>query len=178
MKWLFFIIVIIHSLIHLLGFLKAFQLAEVNQLTQHISKPAGVFWLIALLLLLVSALLFISNNNLWWIPALIGVILSQVLIIMFWTDAKFGTIPNLVILVVAIIAFANWSFNRIVDKEISEMLSGITDKKEILTENKISHLPSIVQKWLRNSGAVGKEMIRSVHLKQKGLIKMKPEQES
>jgi hypothetical protein len=58
------------------------------------------------------------------------------------------------------------------------MLSGVTDKKEILTENKISHLPSIVQKWLRNSGAVGKEMIRSVHLKQKGLIKMKPEQES
>jgi hypothetical protein len=178
MKWLFFIIVIIHSLIHLLGFLKAFQLAEVNQLTQHISKPAGVFWLIALLLLLVSAFLFISNNNLWWIPALIGAILSQVLIIIFWTDAKFGTIPNLIILVVAIIAFANLSFNRNVEKEISEMLSGVTDKKEILTENKISHLPSIVQKWLRNSGTVGKEMIRSVHLKQKGLIKMKPEQES
>ena len=178
MKNIFTIIVIIHALIHLLGFLKAFQLAEINQLTQNISKPMGILWLIALILFLTAAIQFISNHDLWWITALAAVILSQVLIILFWQDAKFGTIPNIVILLAAIIAFADWSFNRDVKNEITEMLAqNSIDKKEILTEEKINHLPPIIQKWLKNSGAVGKEMIHTVRLKQKGQMKMKPEQE-
>ena len=177
MKWIFFFVVIIHALIHLMGFLKAFQLAEINQLTQNISKPMGRLWLIALILFLAAAIQFISNHDLWWITALAAVILSQVLIILFWQDAKFGTIPNIIILFVAIIAFADWSFNRSVDLEISEMLSAAVDKKEILTEDNITYLPPIVQKWLKNSGAVGKEIIHTVRLKQKGQMKMKPDQE-
>lgn len=178
MKIVFILIVIIHALIHLLGFLKAFQLAEINQLTQNISRPMGILWLIALILFLAAAIQFISNHDLWWITALAAVILSQVLIILFWQDAKFGTITNLIILLVAIVAFADWSFNRDVKNEIAEMLAqNSTDKKEILTEEKISSLPPIVQKWLKNSGAVGKEMIHTVRLKQKGQMKMKPEQE-
>lgn len=178
MKWFFFFLIIIHALIHLLGFLKAFNLAEINQLTQVISKPMGILWLIALLLLLLSALLFIVNKDIWWLTAFAGVILSQVLIILYWSDAKFGTIPNLIIILVAIVAFANWSFNRDVKIEIAEMLSKNVDKKEILTEEKISHLPSIIQKWLKNSGAVGKEMIHAVYLKQRGQMRMKPEQKN
>jgi hypothetical protein len=65
-----------------------------------------------------------------------------------------------------------------VKNEIAEMLAqNLIDKKEILTEEKIINLPPIVQKWLRNSGAVGKEIIHTVRLKQKGQMKMKPEQE-
>jgi len=178
LKIFFLIVVIIHGMIHILGFLKAFQLAEINQLTQSISKPIGILWLIALILFLIAAIQFISNHDLWWITALAAVILSQVLIILFWQDAKFGTIPNIVILLVVVVAFADWSFNRDVKNEIAEMLAqNSTDKKEILTEEKINNLPPIIQKWLRNSGAVGKEMIHTVRLKQKGQMKMKPEQE-
>lgn len=178
MKWIFFIVVVLHALIHLLGFVKAFQLAEVSQLTQQISKPVGVFWLIAFLLLTASAIQFIFDKDIWWIAALIGIILSQILIILFWQDAKFGTIPNIIILLVAIAAFADWNFNRDVKNEIKDLLAqNPTDKKEILTEEKISNLPPIIQKWLKNSGAVGKEMIRTVRLKQKGKMKMKPEQD-
>lgn len=179
LKIFFLIVVFIHGLIHLLGFLKAFQFAEINQLTQYISKPMGILWLIALILFLAAAIQFISNHNLWWITGLAVVILSQVLIILFWQDAKFGTIPNVIILLVAIVALANWSFDRDIKKEIDEMLSNISaDKKEILTEEKISHLPNIIQKWLKSSGAVGREMIHSVYLKQSGQMKMKPEQKS
>jgi len=178
LKILFLIVVFIHGMIHILGFLKAFQLAEINQLTQNISKPMGILWLIALILFLTAAIQFISNHDLWWITALAAVILSQVLIILFWQDAKFGTIPNIVILLVVVVAFADWSFNRDVKNEIAEMLAqNPIDKKEILTEEKIIYLPPIIQKWLRNSGAVGKEMIHTVRLKQKGQMKMKPEQE-
>lgn len=177
MKWFFILLVVIHALIHLLGFLKAFQLAEINQLTQHISKPMGILWLIALILFLAAAIQLIINHNLWWITGIMGVILSQVLIILFWQDAKFGTIPNVLILIVAVLAFADWSFNRDVKKEIDEMLSNVSeDKKEILTEEKISYLPTIVQKWLINSGVVGKKTIHSVYLKQRGQMRMKPGQ--
>jgi uncharacterized membrane protein YqjE len=178
LKIFFLIVVIIHGMIHILGFLKAFQLAEINQLTQNISRPMGILWLIALILFLTAAIQFISNHDLWWITALAAVILSQVLIILFWQDAKFGTIPNIIILLVVVVAFADWSFNRDVKNEIAEMLAqNLIDKKEILTEEKIINLPSIIQKWLKNSGAVGKEMIHTVRLKQKGQMKMKPEQE-
>ena len=98
MKWFLVFIIIIHALIHLLGFLKAFQLAEINQLTQNISKPMGMLWLIALVLLLTAAVQLISSNDLWWITAFAAVILSQVLIILFWQDAKLGTIANIIIL--------------------------------------------------------------------------------
>lgn len=112
MKWILFFIVIIHALIHLLGFIKAFGFAEINQLTQNISKPIGILWLIALILFLAAAIQFVSNHDLWWITALAAVILSQVLIILFWHDAKFGTIPNIIILLVAIVAFAEFFDSR------------------------------------------------------------------
>ncbi len=88
MKWIFFFIVLVHALIHLLGFFKAFQLAEINQLTQHISKPMGILWLFAFILFLAAAIQFIINHNLWWITGLAAVILSQILIILFWTGCK------------------------------------------------------------------------------------------
>lgn len=178
LKIFLLIILFIHGMIHILGFLKAFQLAEINQLTQHISKPMGILWLLAFILLFAAAIQFISNHDLWWITGLTAVILSQILIIIFWQDAKFGTIPNIIILLVAIIAFAGWSFNREVKNEIEEMLSRRSgDRKEILTEEKISHLPPVIQKWLKNSGAVGREKIHTVYLKQRGKIRLKPEQE-
>lgn len=179
MKWMFFFLIIIHAFIHILGFLKGFNIAEINQLTQQITKLNGILWLTAFLLLLLSAIMFITNSNIWWLPAVIGMILSQILIIQFWSDAKFGTIPNIIIFLVALVAFSNWSFNRNVNTEIEEMLSGnSSDKRKILTKEKIAHLPPIIQKWLNTSGAMGKEMIHSVRLKQKGQIRMKPEQEN
>jgi hypothetical protein len=37
-----------------MGFVKGFQLAEISQLTQSISKPMGVLWLFATILFLFS----------------------------------------------------------------------------------------------------------------------------
>ena len=41
------ILLVVHGLIHLLGFVKAFGLAPVAQLTQPITRTAGAFWLAA-----------------------------------------------------------------------------------------------------------------------------------
>ena len=45
MKHLFCILILLHGLIHLMGFLKAFQITEMNQLQTPISKPMGILWL-------------------------------------------------------------------------------------------------------------------------------------
>ena len=93
------LILFIHGLIHLMGFTKAFQLAEIDQLTLPISKSAGIFWLIGCLLMLTSGVALLLKLNWWWAFALLGVVTSQILIIMSWQDAKFGTIANIIILI-------------------------------------------------------------------------------
>jgi hypothetical protein len=54
MKILFTFIVFIHGLIHIMGFLKAFHIAEINQLQTTISKPIGVLWLLATILFVLA----------------------------------------------------------------------------------------------------------------------------
>lgn len=46
MRTVFLIIVFLHGLIHLPGFVKAFGFHEVKELTLPISKPSGIVWLI------------------------------------------------------------------------------------------------------------------------------------
>ena len=165
MKWIFFLIITLHGLIHVLGFLKAFQLAEINQLTQSISKPLGVLWLLALILFLASAIQLISNHNLWWITALIALILSQVLIILVWQDAKFGTIANIIILLAVVAGYGSWSFENLFNNDVSgNIKSSSMIEKTLLTENDIEHLPPPVQKYLKYAGVINKEKVNNVKI--------------
>lgn len=50
MKFFFSLILVLHGLIHLLGFLKAFQFTEMAPLQSAISKPMGVLWAIVTML--------------------------------------------------------------------------------------------------------------------------------
>ncbi len=50
-------LLVVHGLIHLLGFVKAFELAQVSQLQATITRPVGVLWLVAALLLVRQGLL-------------------------------------------------------------------------------------------------------------------------
>jgi hypothetical protein len=45
-----------------------------------------------------------------------------------------------------------------------------------ITEERINSLPEIVQRYLRYTGVVGKEAIRTVHLKQEGFMRLQPDQ--
>ena len=107
MKFILLAIIIIHGLIHILGFVKAFNLAEVNQLTRNISKPAGLFWLFAAILFILTAFFYFLGRDWWWIIGSSAVIISQVLIIRSWSDAKYGTIINLILIALIVIAYIN-----------------------------------------------------------------------
>ncbi|MCA6514846.1 MAG: hypothetical protein IM577_04530, partial [Chitinophagaceae bacterium] len=103
MKTIFFILVALHGLIHLLGFVKGFDLKEVDQLTLPISRFMGSLWLTACLLLLCFGISFLLNFKYAWVVGLAAVVLSQMLVVFYWKDAKWGTIPNFIILLVALI---------------------------------------------------------------------------
>ena len=165
LKIFFLIVLFIHGMIHILGFLKALQLAEINQLTQNISKPMGILWLIALILLFAVAIQLVSNHDLWWITALAAVILSEVLIILFWQDAKFGTIANIIILLAVIAGYGFWSFENIFKNDLAVSLETSSKiEKNLLTEKDIEHLPLPVQKYLRYAGVINKEKVNNVKI--------------
>ena len=105
MKTAIIFIILFHGLIHLMGFVKAFDLAEVSELTLPISRGWGLLWFLTALTLILSGGLWMLNVSTWWIPAIIGVILSQILVFTFWQDARFGSIPNLIILIVIFTGF-------------------------------------------------------------------------
>jgi len=175
---IFVIIIGFHGLIHLMGFVKAFNFAEIKELTQPISKSLGLIWFLVLLLFIATLIQYLIKNEFWWLTAIIGILVSQALVITFWHDAKFGTIPNVIILLVSIVAFAEFSFDRNVSQEIDKMFSQDTIKNHsAITTEMITHLPAPIQNWIKHSGLIGKERIYAVRLKQKALMKMKPEQE-
>lgn len=93
----FAFLLIIHGLIHLIGVFKAFGSASIPQFSRHISKPEGILWIICMLLLITTFVLYLRRNDLWPTLAIAGSILSQLLISFNWKDAKYGTIANLII---------------------------------------------------------------------------------
>lgn len=48
-------------------------------------------------------------------------------------------------------------------------------EKRIVTQEMINELPPVVQRWLKRSNISGREFIQTVHLKQKGEMRIKPE---
>lgn len=179
MKFLFSTIFIIHGAIHLLGFLKAFKISRIPQFTNDISKVSGLFWLLIAVLFFISAIGFIKRENWWNWLATVSVIISFILIITVWKDAKYGLIVNSIILIVVILSTMTVRFDKKTETEISKILehTKIISKTKV-SEEEISKLPEPVKKWLKVSGVVGKERIHSVWLKQKAKMKMKPKQQN
>jgi hypothetical protein len=170
------IILAIHAIIHLFGFLKAFELAQFEALKEPVSRSFGILWLLAGITLICSLILNISGSNAWWLLGLMGVFLSQILIFYFWSDAKFGSIANLIILIAVVLAYFQFSFDRQMEKEIAQIKANTQElDSERISKEDISHLPAIVQKWLDASGVLGREPISRVYLEQALQFRMKPE---
>ena len=162
----------IHGLIHLMGFAKAFQYAEMKQLTIAISKPVGVMWLMATLLFITSAILFLLKKDYWVIFSIAAVVISQIVIILSWQDAKFGTIVNVIILIASIIGYGTWSYYN---KYQNDVKTNLQQKEyfqnSLLTEMDIQQLPEQVKKYLRYTGSIGKPKVNNFKIEFTGKIR-------
>jgi len=173
MKIAFTILIFFHALIHLMGFLKAFSFAEIPQLSQNFSRPEGLLWLAVSLGFLTVGTLFLMKSNLWFWLAIAMILFSQILIIMNWQDAKFGTIANLIVLIVAIIAVASWNFEKQYKQDVSQSFKNVTISEEVISEKDIAHLPIPVQQYLKYVGVLGKPKINTVKAVFKGEMREK-----
>lgn len=173
------IILLIHCLIHLIGFMKAYKPWEINSIALDAFNLYGLGRLVTVLLFFLTLAQYYLRNKLWWLTAFFSVLISQLLVIVFWQDAWPGTAPNLVILTASIIAFAHWNFNQTINTDLDNILArGIGTEKSIVQSDELKSLPTPVKNWLTKAGIIGKEKINLVRLKQKALMKMKPGQQS
>src|SRR6185503_15947327 len=112
------LLIVVHAVLHLLGFLKAWKLAALPALSGRTlvplsdaaSRAVGLLWLLATLVLLGAALLRVMRQELWWIAGSAGIVLSQALIVFQWSDAKVGTVANALIAVAVLVAGATHRF--------------------------------------------------------------------
>jgi len=165
-------LLVIHGLIHGMGFAKAFDLFDFKQLTVPISKIGGVFWLVTSLLFIISAILFLRDENFWWLFLFAAIFISQILIISTWHDSKFGSILNGIALIAAILGYAQWNYFSAYQKDVAKNFSTIiSTKQDLLSESDIELLPEPVKKYIRYAGCVGKPKVQNFKINFEGKIR-------
>ena len=155
MKIIFAILLGLHALLHFLGGVKAFQPQLIPQLSRNIGTAEGILWLLDGLLLLSVLFLLLSQNGLWAVLAVTGALLSQLLIGLNWSDAKYGTLINLLIFAVAIPVIAHGRFQKMASLEVTVLRNDAVTAADLEMTNP-GELPEIVQKWLDKSGAAAR----------------------
>jgi len=174
MRYLLFALILIHGLIHFMGFSKAFGLADMKQLSIPISKPIGLFWLLTALLFLISATLYLLKSGTWMYTCIIACLLSQVIIVLSWKDAKFGTIANGILLLIALLSLTTRLFELSYKKEANGLVkqrSRLT--VPLLTAADIGHLPVPVQRYLIYCGVLNQPKVLNMQVLFEGQMREK-----
>ena len=136
------ILIGIHGIIHLFGFFKAFGISEFNAISQPISNIYGIFWFLSFLLFAITIILILIYSDYWWLSGFLAVVISQVLIFNCWSDAKFGAVANVIILLATIIGYSSFNFNNKIKRErISLFENSQLKNQEIVTEKSLLYLP-------------------------------------
>lgn len=161
LKLSFALLVFLHGLLHLMGFVKAFRLANVAGLSRSIPKPLGLLWLAAALLFVAVAVFLLLKKENWWMTGLAAVVLSQILVFTLWQEARFGTVANVVILLACALSAGSWQFEKSFRNDVAAAMAGVSaEPAALLTENDIRHLPQPVQDYLRRTGVLHKPKLQ------------------
>jgi len=163
-------LLVAHGLIHGVGFIKAFGVAALPQLTSPISRPLGLLWLMAALCMVASG--FVPARMFWSVGAL-ALVCSQVCIGTAWPDAKLGTWINGVVLLAVVYSFAcsgPLSFAAEYARDVVSALRRPT-LTSVVTETELEPLPAPVQRYLRATGAVGQARVYNFRARWTGRIR-------
>ena len=154
--------------------MQAFGFANLSQLTQNISKPAGAAWLIAALLFVVTGIVFLLGKEWWWMIAISALVISQLLIVMSWQDAKFGTIANIVTFVAVVVGSGSAFFENSFRNDVRERLYQTSSlSKGLLSEEDLLPLPAPVQHYLRYAGVANKPKVKNMRIVFEGQMRRK-----
>lgn len=109
-RWVVGLLLIGHGLIHVLGPLEIWEVADMQELTGQPSLDIGqtaadvvaTGWLVAFLILLIAGIGVLTRRSWWRLWAIVGAVVSQAVIVVWWDDAATGTIPNLLVIAAAV----------------------------------------------------------------------------
>jgi hypothetical protein len=173
LRWIFFGIIAIHGLLHLIGTAGAFGFSQHLPLSRPIPIGLGFLWLAAALAMETAGFSFLLGHRSWWIVALGAVVLSQALIVSAWSDAKFGSIVNLLIMAGILYGFASQgplSFHARYLREVRGRLAQPLSTA-VITEADLEPLPEPVRRYVRLSGAVGQPRVHHFRAVWRGRIR-------
>src|SRR5450755_2784045 len=172
-RWTVAAVIVVHGLIHSLGAAKGLGWAQVSALTDPISAAMGVAWLAAGVLTVAAGVLLAGRVHSWWTVGGVALVASQAVIITSWSDAKAGTIANVVLLAAIIYGYASQGptsyraeFHRLVNNALAEPA-----QDAIVTESELAHLPAPVARYVRQSGAVGRPRVTNFRARAHGRIR-------
>jgi hypothetical protein len=173
MVTVFAVLLVVHGLIHILGFVTALAFAELSQLTQPISPIFGALWLVAAFLFVAAAVALFAWPKAWWVIGACAVVVSTIVIVPSWADAKFGTIANVIALVGVVFGFlaqGPFSLRADYDHDVESRLRA-TGPGPAVTEADLAHLPAPVQRYLRTAGVVGQPRVHNFRARIHGRIR-------
>ncbi len=129
-------------------------------MAQPISQPAGLFWLVAGTLCIFTAAAIFFTPRWWWVFGAGALVISQIVIVSSWGDAKVGTATNLVLVVAVGYGFASRGpFSLRAEFEHHLMRgwpSAQAASRGPVSEPELAVLPDPVQLYLRRAGVVGR----------------------
>lgn len=175
-----------HGAIHLMGFLRSWKLSEIPQLTgptlfplpEALSRAVGLGWLFSCLVFVGAASMLLFRYGPWWLVACIGIVISQLLVIHAWPDAKAGTLVNILFVIPVIIAWADARFQNDTDEQARALFARASSGEvRVVTADMLAPLPQPVRRWVEKAGVVGKRIPRTVRLKQRGLMRISPDKD-
>ena len=174
-RWFMVVAMTGHGLIHLLGAAKGLGWAEVASLPEPIGPAMGLVWLVAAAAVVAAAVLLAVRNRGWWVAGIVGLVFSQAVIFTSWSNARVGTVANVVLLVALAYTLASHgptSFRAECQRRTTAALGeSAAGTGAFVTEADLAHLPGLVAEYVRRSGAVGQPRIRSLHASIHGRIR-------
>lgn len=116
MKYAIVGLLVIHGLIHAMGFAGSYGLAEFEGASKTptnfvtaapgstMLKILGAVWLLALAAFLFAAVLLLTDNATWRVAALAASLVSMVPVALWWRDAPMGALANALVIAAAMAA--------------------------------------------------------------------------
>lgn len=107
MRWFVVIVMVLHGLIHLMGGVNELGIAKIQELSgktlialpNSVQTLLGAVWVMAVAMFIIAAI-GLGIKQTWWKPlAISAMIVSQALIVIWWPDAKWGTIGNIIVFI-------------------------------------------------------------------------------
>lgn len=169
---LFIVLVLLHAALHVLGFMTSRGMGAAQGLKLPVSRSMGSLWLAAAFSF-IPALVFKGLGSWFWPFTLVpAIILSQFLVIRFWRDARAGTVPNVLLLLLALAS----GFSSLFEQGYrNDVYAQWQEQKAdvVLTESDLQGLPLPVQRYIRVTGCVGKPRVHSMRVRFEGRMREK-----